>query len=234
MPIERPYRRFCKQRGFTLLEVLVALFILAIVMGLIFGTFEGVFSNSSHVNAGSELHKMAESCLKRIGMDLRSLHVMTQPVYQVPEHDSKPDLYRLEGKNEFTSSGSFGRLRFTSLAHLPILDPRPGIAEIVYYVQEVSRDNYVLRRADTLFPYPEKFEPRESDPVLCEQVLSFKLVFYDKEGREHEEWDSEDDNYEYSTPKTIGVQLKVGDDTLSYEFTTEIALPMHRFVSRKR
>jgi general secretion pathway protein J len=235
MPINTPNRISAGCRGFTLLEVLVALFILAIVMGLIFGTFEGVFSNSGHVSAGSDLHKMADSCLKRIGIDLKSLHVMQQPTYQVPDTDVKPDLYRLEGKNESTASGSFARLRFTSMAHLPLGGrPREGIAEIVYYVEEVSRDNYVLRRSDTLYPYPETFQPKQSDPILCEQVLSFKLIYYDKEGREHEDWDSEDDDYEYSTPKTIAVHLKIGDEKLSYEFATEIALPMHRFVSRKR
>jgi len=209
--------------------------ILAVVMGLIFGTFEGVFSNSSHVNAGSDLYKMADNCLKRISIDLKSLHVMQQPIYQMPGTDSKPDIFRLEGKNEGFGGNDFSHLRFTSLAHLSMSRIQSeGIAEIVYYVQEMANNSYVLRRADKLYPYPETFEPKETDPILCEQVRSFKLVYFDKEGREHEEWDSEDDNYEFSTPKTIAVHLKLGDSENTYDFSTEIAMPMHRFVSPKR
>jgi general secretion pathway protein J len=237
MPTDVPNIRFRgRNKGFTLLEVLVAMSILAVVMGLIFGTFEGVFSNSGHVNAGSDIYKMADNCLKRIGMDLKSLHVMQQPAYQVPDtHSNNSDLYRIEGKTESFGGGSFARMRFTSLAHLPMGGRhREGIAEIVYYIQEVGSGNYVLRRADRLYPYPETFEPTERDPVLCEQVLSFKLIYFDKEGREHEAWDSEADNYEYSTPKTIAIHLKVGNSEFSYDFATEIMLPMHRFVERKR
>lgn len=221
--------------GFTLLEILVAMSIFAIVMGLIFGTFEGVFSNADHVNAGSGIYEMADACIERITADLQEIHVTQQPRYKIPDMDSEPDLYRVEGKNESIGGGTFARLRFASLAHLPISgDAREGIAEIVYYAQEVENGTYVIRRADRLYPYPEEFEPDETDPVLCEQVLSFKLIFYDKEGREREEWDSEDDDYDNSTPAAVGVELKLGGEETPYDFKTTISLPMRRFISPKR
>ncbi|RJQ68502.1 MAG: prepilin-type N-terminal cleavage/methylation domain-containing protein [Desulfobacteraceae bacterium] len=234
MPID-PSIQTPGARGFTLLEVLVATFILAIVMGLIFGTFEGVFSNADHVNASSDSYEMADSCLKRISLDLQSMHVMQPPRYQIPDADSEPDIYRIEGKTESIGGGTFARLRFTSLGHLPIGgEQHEGIAEIVYYIQDTGNDTYVLRRSDKLYPYPESFEPKESDPILCDQVRAFKLVYFDKDNREQEEWDSEDDDFEYSTPKTIAVHLTVGSETAAYQFASEIALPVHRFISQKR
>jgi general secretion pathway protein J len=224
--------------GFTLLEILVAIFILAIVMGLIFGTFEGVFSDADRVNAGSDIYAMADSCLKRIRTDLTALHVTQDIMYKIPSTDSKPDkpdIYRIEGKTDSFGASSFSRLRFTSLAHLPIGgENREGIAEIVYYVQETGNNTYVLRRSDKLYPYSESFEPKESDPILCENVRAFKLTYYDKKDREQEEWNSEGDDYEYSTPKAIAVHLTIGSESDSYDFSTEILLPVYRFVSQKR
>ena len=221
--------------GFTLLEILVAMSIFAIVTTLIFGTFEGVFSSADHVTKSSAIYEMADACLERITTDLSDIHVMQTPRYKKPDTDSEPDIYRVVAKNETLGGEPFTQLRFASLAHLPTGGQfSEGIAEIVYYAQEDGNDGYVLRRADTLYPYLEDFKPKETDPILCDQVLSFKLLFFDKKGREQEEWDSEDDDYDYSTPAAVKVELKIGDKESPYEFSTMIYLPMRRFIEPKR
>lgn len=221
-------------RGFTLLEILAAMFILSIVMGLLFGTFEGVFSNADHVNAASDIYEMAGAGLGRITADLKAIHIIQPPRYKAPDLDSEPDPYRLEAGTEYAGGQTFAMLRFTSMAHLPMgRDARDGIARIVYYVQDTPDGGFVLRRSDAPYPFPE-FEPAPTDPVLCEQVRAFKLIYYDKEGRESEEWNSESDLYDYSTPRSIGVRLTLGSEETPYEFGTEVLLPVHRSVSRRR
>ncbi len=221
--------------GFTLLEILVAMSIFAIVTALIFGSFEGVFSNAEHVTQSSAIYEMADTCLGRITTDLTAIHVMQTPRYKKPDIDSEPDIFRVVAKNETMGGNTFTHIRFTSQAHLPTSGQfSEGIAEIVYYAQEEGGEGYVLRRADHLYPYPEDFKPAETDPILCEKVLSFKLLFFDKEGREQEEWDSEDDDYEYSTPAAVKVTLKIGEEESPYEFSVMISLPMHRFIEPKR
>lgn len=220
--------------GFTLLEVLVAMAIFGLVMALIFGTFEGVFSNADHLNAASDIYEMADSCLKRISSDLSAIYVLQVPRYKRPEMGDDPDLYQIKGENESMGGSTFAKLRFTSLAHLPIGgDNRDGIAEIVYYIEEIENNQYIIRRKDTLYPYPENFEASPKDPVLCEQVREFKLIFYDKEGDEQEDWDSDEDDYEYCTPKAIGIILKLGDEESPYEFQTTVTLPMQRILKSK-
>jgi len=234
MWIKRHRSRALGDRGFTLMEVLVAMSIFAIVMGLIFGTFEGVFSSADHVNSAGEIYEMADACIGRISQDLQSIHVLQTPRYQKPDMDSEPDIYRVTSKNESMGSKTFSQMRFATLAHLPIGgDIRDGIAEIVYYVQEMENNVYALRRSDKLYPYPE-FEPKESDPILCEQLLGFTVLFYDQEGREREEWQSDDDDYDYSTPGAVKITLKIGTEDAPYEFGTIISLPMRRFISAKR
>ena len=159
-------------RGFTLLEILVAMFILTIVMGLVFGSFNGVFSNADRLNESGDLFEMADAAMNRIISDLSAIHVMHAPRYKPPDMDDDPEMFRVVGSNETMGGNNFAKLRFTSLAHLaPAVNGSDSIAEIVYYVQSSESDGYRLFRADNNYPYPE-FEPKESDPVMCENLLS--------------------------------------------------------------
>ena len=214
--------------GFTLLEILAALAILAAIIALIFGSFEGVFSNADRINAAGDLYEMGSACLKRISADLESLHIQHYPRYQPPDIDDDPDIYGITGTLDTSAGETFSRLRFTALAHLPLnQDYREGIARIVYYVQDDGENGRVLRRADHLFPYPE-FEPSPEDPVLCERVLAFRLVFHSTTSEE-EQWDSDSEDLDHSTPKSIGITLVIGDKDTPLEFSTEVVLPLYRY-----
>jgi len=232
--MQRMHRALACGNGFTLLEILLAIFILAIVMSLVFGSFQGVFSSADRINATSDLYEMAGAGLVRISADLTALHIAQKPRYKPPDIDSDPDPYRIEGTTEYMGGRSYAMLRFTSLAHLPMgRNPRNGIARIVYYVQAAPNGTYALHRSDALYPFAE-FKPSASDPIVCEQVRAFKVIYYDKDGRESEEWDSESDTFENSTPRTIGIRLTLGSEESDYEFSTEVALPVHRSISRRR
>jgi general secretion pathway protein J len=228
----------CDCRGFTLLEILTAIFILAIVVSLVMGAFDAIFSNTDQINESTDLNEMGSAALDRMAEDLKAIHVLQYPRYQQPdtreEKKDKPDIYRVEGKTTYVGGHTFAWLRFTSMAHLPLNhEAREGIAEIVYYVQETPDNGFIIRRADHLYPYPE-FEERKTDPELCEQVRDFTLTYYDFEGKEHEQWDSESDDTEYNTPRAIGIKLTLGDETAPYTLSTQIALPVYRYKPLKR
>lgn len=220
--------------GFTLLEILTAIFILSIVVSLVFGTFDGVFSSANHVNERSDLFEMGNACLNRLTTDLKAIHVMPYPRYKPPDIDDEPELYRVEAEPLLIGDNTVAKLRFASLAHLPLnQDGRDGIAEIVYYVQEDREGGLSLHRADHLYPYPE-FEPNPNDPVICEQLLGFELQFFNQNGEDSTEWNSESDDMEYSTPTAIAVKLTLGSQASPMTFYTRIALPAIRYKSIKR
>ena len=217
--------------GFTLLEILVAMAILGIVVSLVFGSFSAVFYNSDSITEDSDLIEMGNACLKRMELDLTSLHVQHYPRYKPPGiDDDNPDSYRIVGTEQMLGGQSYAKLRFASLAHLPLSGlPGESIAEITYYVQRTEQDHYVIRRADKTYPYPEQFEENEKDPVMCENVKGFKIIYYDNDGDEHEEWNSESDDADYSTPKSMGIELVVGTEEREFHLKTEISLPMVRY-----
>jgi general secretion pathway protein J len=222
-------------RGFTLLEILVAIFILAIVVSLVLSAFNGIFSNADRINISSDLSEMGNACLDRMAADLTSVHVLFYPRYKPPDlMEEKPELYRVVGEVRDLGGQTFSWLRFASAAHLPINhDSREGIAQIVYYVQETDDGAFIIRRADHLYPYPE-FKENDTDPVLCEQVRGFKLTYFDGKDREFEKWDSQSEDTEYSTPRAIGIRLAIGDEASPYIFSTRIRLPAYRYKPIKR
>ncbi len=228
--------RYLNCDGFTLIEIMIAMFIMAIVVSLVFGSLDGVLGSADHVNAQTDLLEMGQSCINRITTDLNALHIQTYPRYMPPgiADDDDEELYRFEGEAVSMGGNSFAKLRFTSLAHLPLNQvPREGIAELVYYILESENGSYTLRRKDTLYPYPE-FEEDERDPIVCEQVRTFELLYYDHEGRELEDWYSQSDDVEFATPVAIAVKLAVGDETAPMVLSTRIKLPVHRYKELKR
>ena len=222
------------RRGFTLLEILIAIFILAVVVSLVFGTFDGIFSSAEHVNESSDLSDMGNASLDRMRADLKAIHVMLYPRYTPPDADHEPDLYRIEGEPLSVGGHDTAKIRFASLAHLPLnQDGRDGIAEIVYYALENPDGTLDLHRADHLYPYPD-FEPNPNDPVVCEQLLEYEIKYFDYDGNEYSEWNSESSSEDFNTPVAIRVKLIIGTQENPMTFSTRIALPTFRYKAEKK
>ena len=214
--------------GFTLMEILLAFLILAIVMTTILGSFNAVFSTTDTLENSGKYYDMAKNCLNRMSLDLGALYVTQPPFYKKPEFDDPPDPYHIMGATADVGGTSFANLRFTSSAHIPLdKNSRGGIAEIVYYVQAKTDGQLVLKRADHLYPYPP-FEEKGSDPVLSRHVKSLAFKYYDAEGEEFETWNSDTDDYDHATPTAIGIELEIGNESESYTFETTVRLAVHR------
>jgi general secretion pathway protein J len=215
--------------GFTLMEILVATAILAIVVTTVLASFNAVFSTTEVLDDSANIYEMAKNCLKRMALDLESIHVTQRPIYKPPELDQSPDPYRFVASVQDTGGTGFAKnLRFASRAHVGFeKSSREGIAEIIYYVQARDDGHLALKRADNLYPYPV-FEERGSDPVLCKYVKSLSFKFYDKDGIEFDVWDSDSDEFGYATPKAIGIKLELANRAASQTFETMVSLPISR------
>ncbi|MBW1892385.1 MAG: prepilin-type N-terminal cleavage/methylation domain-containing protein [Deltaproteobacteria bacterium] len=215
-------------QGFTLIEVLLAILIFSLLIVTVYGSFNRVLTDVEAIDEDLIFHEAATNCFFRMDADLRSLHISMTPRYSPPEMSNPPDPFRVIGDKSDTVNNSFGRLRFSSSAHLPIDKIfHGGIAEIVYYVEADGEDHYVLKRTDRV-DYESDWEPSVYDPVLCENIRSLKFTYYDQEGTEYDFWDSEDEEYEFSTPVAIGIELEIGRDKVSFNFKTSVTMPVFR------
>ena len=214
--------------GFTLMEILLAIMILAIVVTTVVASFNAVFSTTDTLDNSAKYYDMAKNCLNRITLDLEGLYIQQPPLYKPPEFDTPPDPYRMVGSQSDIGGTSFANLRFTSRAHIRLENNiRDGIAEIVYYVKAKNDGQLVLKRGDHLYPYPP-FEEKAGDPVLSEHVKSLAFKYFDAEGSESENWDSDSEEYGQATPTAIAVKLEIGNESESYIFETRVRLPVNR------
>jgi general secretion pathway protein J len=214
--------------GFTLMEVMLAIFILGIVVTTILASFNSVFSTTEALDSDADIYEMAKNCMKRMTRDLGSIHIAQRPLYKPPGFDDPPDQYRIVGTTKDIGGTSFAELRFTSRAHVRLEKSLvDGIAEIIFYVQAKDKDHLVLKRSDRLFPYPP-FEEKGSDPVLCKYLKSFEFKYYDQEGTEFDVWNSDSDEFGYATPAAIGIKLELANKSVSHTFETLVSLPVFR------
>lgn len=222
------FRDSSSASGFTLIEILIAISIFAVVVTTIFGSFNFVFGSVDAIESGMSNYEAARDGLNRILADLRSMYVSQLPVYTVPDSREETDPYRVMGDIVAAGGGLFSRLRFTSFSHLPLGQQwRQGIAEIVYYVQEQPDATLTLKRLDRL-DFSEPLAEERNDPILCENVRALRITYQDAEGDEQERWDSDAEQYEYATPRAIRIQLAVGTGEQPHEFEVLIALPLYR------
>ncbi|MFW6080555.1 MAG: PulJ/GspJ family protein, partial [Desulfosalsimonas sp.] len=234
-----------EDRGFTLLEILIAISIFGVIATIVYSTFNAVVSRTDTIKQEAEVSEMAMSCLNRISKDLKALYVEQYPLYKPPDYDDEPDPYRFEADVEYTGSKQFPRLRFTSGEHLPMSGDRfdtspdhekmaPGLASIRYHVDEAenSEDDplFVLKRGDRPFPYDDSgtvSDGPEKDHVLCTDITELEFIYVDSGGNEHESWDSGSENMDYATPRAVKVALKIAKGGREHSFSTSIALPVY-------
>ena len=210
-----------QKSGFTLLEILVALFIFSAVVTALFTAHRALFLNTGQFESSLSRHAMAQACLIRMVQDLGALHMQLPPRYTRPDFNDPPNEDRIAGDR-------VDRLRFTSLAHVPLdQSRRGGLAEIRYYVHSGDGGKPVLRRSDALYPYPP-FEEKDTDPVLCEDIKQLTFTYYDEAGDVFDSWDSDSPDFKYAGPVAIGIALEIGDEHSSTRFETRVALPMAR------
>ena len=224
----RATHSFVAGSGFTLLEILIAIFIFAIVVTTIFGSFNFVFGKIDTIEEGMVAYEMAKDCLDRMTVDLEALFILQPPAYKIPGSDDTEDLFRFVGEIVSVGGEDVGKLRFTALAHIPLdRQPRDGVAEITYYVNQDGDGNRILRRSDRL-DFIDPPDELSGDPILCDRVKSLTFTYIDGEGSERESWDSDSADVDYGTPRAIRIKLEIGTEESYHTFETTVMPFLYR------
>ncbi len=214
--------------GFTLIEILIAIFIFSIIVTIIFASYNSVFVNAETTDQGIRSHEMAKNCMNRMVLDLESIHISGYPEYEPPEFDDPPDPYRIVGGDDNVEGARFPKLRFATLAHVSFRGKiQEGVAEVVYYVKAADEDLFILKRSDNLLAY-QPIEEKPSDPVLCENLRSLEFKYYDADGETYDDWDSDEKEFGYATPKAIGIKLEIESGSGPLMFETIVTPKVYR------
>lgn len=217
-----------KPGGFTLIEVLIAIFIFSMVITAVFTSFREISLSANIVNKTGAVYEMIQGATAVISRDLESVYVDPKISYAQKGFNDDPDPYRFESKMDLSVSEPFPMLRFTTLAHLPVnRDTRNGVAEVVYYMDETEEYGWVLRRSDRIF-FHKEFEKRKTHPTLLRHVKTLTLTYYDEDAEEHEEWNSDSDESGYATPSAVKLRMDIEDEGRILPFEMRIDIPCFR------
>jgi len=218
-------------RGFTLLEVMVAVAILAMVSVLIYGAFDGLSRGRKSLGRVNDRYHQGRGALSRMSLELSSAFLsMHQPL-------TEQQIRRLT-----IFSGSRGspvdRIDFTSFSHRRLVrdSHESDQNEISYFGSpdpNVPGKVDLARRESPIID----LEPKRGGEVnvLVEDIDSFDVKYLDAStGLWTETWDS---TQATGQPGRLPFQIRItlvlkggaGGEPVS--FTTKIAMPMQAALS---
>jgi type II secretion system protein J len=204
------------RRGFTLLEVLVALCILAVVFSALYGTYSGTVESCERVEAAREREQAGRLALMHITDDLKSVY------YRPFQGDEEFSPYRFQGGTgaaivAFAATASLGFPgAFPSLAVNRIgylLEPQPN-----------GEPGYRLLRQETPFAdLPGQGTERRVE--VADRVQALSLTYADAEGEWVSTWDSASDETADPLPRLVAVRLLMrAEESEPVLFTTVLSL----------
>ena len=211
------------RNGFTLLEILLAIFILATVLSTVFASYTGTLRMVSETESQADIYHMARIAFERILEDLESFYL--------PEQSETSEIGEEEQPFEFTNTS----LRFPSRAHVVFSeeDQSWGATEITYEVREGDEGEGMIlyRRERPQWGEEEASEEGEGELPLCEKLWRedpVKFVFIDAEGKEMDDWDPSSED---QVPTRIDVSLQFinpSNPEAPLKFATSVALHMSK------
>jgi len=211
--------------GFTLLEIMLAMMILAVVVSMVSFGLSGSIKAIDGTREQGDVYYRAQVAMERISEDL-SAAVLTEHV----------DFYG--GAMEVSTDHRVG-LSFASMAHL-VFDAekdKPGLGIIGYAVVQDKDDaqQLMLLRSDVLYrPMAEqerKVTEREAF-LLCDRLKSVRFSYFTQEGEEVEAWDTrkkdDEEKKKRQLPAAVQCLLEFWLDRsagTTLIFSTTVALP---------
>lgn len=221
------------EKGFTLLELLVAVFISALVLTLISTSFFQIINAKEKVEDQLELIHEARVVFGRIGKDLSSVYPRGKVTNSALSY---PYIFFL-GQNEEQTDNS--RLEFSSFSRNPIeFNRESDQSEITYFLVRIEDEEnydeenqiYALIRKEN--PWFGNDEGGTQYPI-SERVKKFKLT-YQNTKKTDDPLIEQEDITEWNAvqlggalPKAVAVELVLTDDEgIDHTFNTSIIMPI--------
>lgn len=208
--------------GFTLLEILVAMTIAAIVLGALYGAYAAATGSVTLYRGRLKIYQRLWSVAHRIADDLSAAYI------HATEREERPDKTKSALALEEQPPSFSGMGLATRAPELLFLTSRGGkvspdhpVADapsIVGYALDETRGILLHRRAPA---FSEDAHKREDWRALLRGVTQFAVKFHDGE-EWREEWDSKEQG---GLPRAVWFRLVVSDDE-GREYSVATAVPI--------
>lgn len=237
-------KHICDKKGFTLLEILIAIALFAALVAMLYPAYIGTFRNIDVTESYGTIYRMARIALERISEDLASA---CPPV----TNGRSDDAYRIKGfsgKDSEIEGRGADELGFVSEKHISfgsaeeVTGPE-GMPETVteihisgrgyirYYIDEIEgKDGFVLYRSD-IPELADQSEDKAEKYILCEGLYGVNFSFQDENGNTYDEWDSSMGSFTGKLPALVSVELDFinpSDPESPIKFITSVSLPLSK------
>jgi prepilin-type N-terminal cleavage/methylation domain-containing protein len=223
------------KKGFTLIEILIAIFIFGTVLSTIFISYTGTFSILDQTESKANIYRMARIALERMQEDLESAYFISGK--EKSEAKENPFGHTpFIGKDAEIDGRDADSLNFISRAHIDFDEEEEGtgIAGISYYVGENEKgDGLILYRSDTSL-FEKAPEEGTGGLILCDGLFSVDFTYYDGDGNFHEKWDSTGDELKGRFPVMVKIELLFVDSSnteIPVKFVLDVSLPMGGYIN---
>lgn len=216
------------QYGFTLLEIVVAIAIFAVIVSIIFPAYTGTYRNIEIAESQSEIYEMARTAMVRIVEDLESIYIPEPLTGEQGEGDTALEAFT--GQDDFLDGREADKIRFFSRSHIDLEESQDeaGEAKIAYYPIIKEDNSITLYRSDTRsnLEWPED---NTGGWRICEGLYSVNFTYRGKDDNTYDAWDENSMGGGNRLPALITITLKFVDKDDAEKpliFSTSVALPL--------
>jgi prepilin-type N-terminal cleavage/methylation domain-containing protein len=208
-----------RKQGFTLLEILVAITIFGMVIGLAYSSYNATFHIINSAESQIETYSKARITMERILGDLESFY----PGKKI----------HFKGTGETLANHRAATLQFLSTAHIrlhPDSAPRGPVLIRYQVLEDPDSDSLLFYRAEQSLTDATKEE--EEDPpglLLCDNLQEVAFDYRNEDGEDVESWGEDEEGEDAaSLPDLVTISLRFNDaeeGSAGTFFQTGIRLP---------
>ncbi len=201
----------CTEHGFTLIEIMIAVAILAIVSSLVYGSFARVFDARELVGRVQERYHNVRSALERMSREISMAFI-----YDCRELATPTGERRMWTTFKVEREGKIDRMIFDSFSHLRMVrDSNESDQNVITYYGEEDPDDPSVMNIMRKEKVRIDGEPEEGGQamILCHDVESLHFELWDENKQDWvEEWDCTQVERQNQMPKLVRINLTVTNE----------------------
>jgi type II secretion system protein J len=202
--------------GFTLLEILIAIAILALVVSSLYGAYSGTLDTTEMVESARDIDQVARVALVQMVDDFKSLY------YHKAQGEDEESPYSFGGVTEVEGEGgAIVAFATTSRLDFAMTFPSQRINRISYVVEKQADNERLYRLVRKELPFADlPGERQEVEIEIADGIESLSLTYFDEDGQQLSQWDSKAEGLLH---RLVQIKLQMAGEK-SRTFSTSVAI----------